>query len=126
MVLLGGTVQVAPDTHLEPDLLVMPEFTQVPASWVGVTGHWLAVEVSGRSSRVYDRDYKRPAYLAAGVREFWRADLRDRCVYLATPEAPVERAEVDRLRWTPPDGTDVVDIDVPALFEGITDVRTLG
>lgn len=121
MVLLGGTVDIAPGTHLEPDLLLMPEFTQVPAKWLGVSGHLLAVEVSGRGSRIYDRDYKRPAYLAAGVREFWRVDLRDRCVYVATQHAPTERAITDAVTWTPPEGGDGVTIRVDELFEGISD-----
>ena len=84
-------------------------------------GHLLAVEVSGRGSRIYDRDYKRPAYLAAGVREFWRVDLRDRCLYVATADAPDERAITDAVTWTPPDGGRGVTVHIAELFEGISD-----
>lgn len=121
MVLLGGTLDIAPGTHLEPDLLLMPEFTQVPAKWLGVSGHLLAIEVSGRGSRIYDRDYKRPAYLAAGVREFWRVDLRDRCLYVATADAPAERVVTAEVTWSPPDGGRGVTVQIDALFEGISD-----
>lgn len=126
MVLLSSTVEVAPDTHLEPDLLVLPEFDVLPEAWTAVSGQWLAVEVSGRGSRAYDRDYKRPAYLAAGIGEFWRADLRDRCVYVSTAAAPDERAERDVLVFTPPIGGPPLSIPVPALFDQIVDLRSTG
>jgi len=88
-----GAVEIAPNVHLEPDLLVMPAWTRVPETWLEVRDWWLAVEVSGRGSRIYDRDHKRPAYLSAGVREFWRVDLKDRCAYVSSPERPDERRE---------------------------------
>jgi Uma2 family endonuclease len=122
MVLLSGTVEVAPNTHLEPDLLVLPEFDVLPETWTAISGQWLAVEVSGRGSRVYDRDYKRPAYLAAGIAECWRADLRDRCVYVSTVTSPEERAERDTLVFTPPIGGPSLHIPVPPLFEQITEL----
>lgn len=39
------------------------------------TEHWLAVEVFSPSSRLYDRDFKRVAYLALGVAEVWLVDV---------------------------------------------------
>lgn len=126
MVLLSGTVEIAPDTHLEPDILVLPEFDVLPETWSAVSGQWLAVEVSGRGSRLYDRDYKRPAYLAAGIAEVWRADLRDRCVYVSTANAPEERAEHQTLVFTPPTGAAPLHIPVPALFDQIIDLRHTG
>ena len=32
--------------------------------WANVTEHWLAVEVLSRSSRFYDREFRRDAYFA--------------------------------------------------------------
>ena len=35
----------------------------------------MAVETASRSTVIYDRDFKRPAYLDLGVGEVWRVDL---------------------------------------------------
>ena len=114
-----GAVEIAPNVHLEPDVLVMPAWTHVPESWLEVRDWWLAVEVSGRGSRIYDREFKRPAYLAAGVREFWRVDPKDRCVLGSTPDRPDERRENGRVTWYPPSGPGPVAVDVESLFEGV-------
>jgi Uma2 family endonuclease len=114
-----GVVEVMPNVHMEPDVLVMPAGPTIPENWLAVPGWWLAVEVSGRGSRIYDREFKRPAYLRAGVREVWRADLEDRCVYVLTPERPEERREAGHLTWVPPAGPGPLVVDVPALFEGV-------
>ena len=113
-----GVVEVAPDLHLEPDVLVIPGST-LPESWMEIRDWWLAVEVSGRGSRIYDREFKRPAYLRAGVREVWRADLKDQCVYVSTPDRPEERREDDRVTWAPPEGPGPLVVAVKALFEGV-------
>src|SRR6185295_7674303 len=55
-----GAVPSGPNTRLEPDLLVIPT-RYVGVEWHEMSERWLAVEVSGRDSRVYDRDYKQGA-----------------------------------------------------------------
>ena len=61
-----GVVLSGLDTQLQPDLLVIPS-RYFGFEWGDMSERWLAVEVSGRDSRVYDRDYKRNAYLDLGV-----------------------------------------------------------
>ena len=107
-----GSVEVEPNVHLEPDILVVP--VGEPACEIGPETRWtairnwrLAVEVSGDGSRLYDRDHKTPAYLALGVREVWRADLKERWVFTwlrpgsARTAAPVGAGAVRRLRGNP-------------------------
>jgi Uma2 family endonuclease len=48
--------------------------------WRKITEHWLAVEVLSRSSRIYDREFKRDAYFALGLEQVWLVDWRDRSV----------------------------------------------
>lgn len=119
-VLTHGAVEVRPNVHMEPDILVVPEPSRVPDSWLGFRTWWLAVEVSGRGSRIYDRDFKRPAYLRAGVDEVWRADLRERCVFVATPKNPEERRVNDSLLWLAPGRSDQLRLDVSGVFEGVS------
>jgi Uma2 family endonuclease len=114
-----GSVEVAPDLHLEPDILVVPVTGPMSGRWTAVRTWWLAVEVSGRGSRVYDREYKRPAYLRAGVREVWRADLAERCILVARPDAPDERRSPTELGWHPPEMPAPLTLDVPRVFEGV-------
>ena len=70
-----GVIELKPRTHLEPDVLVFPGPIGKDFEWTDLTAHWLAVEVLSRSSKRYDRDYKRDAYLALGVPEVWLVDL---------------------------------------------------
>lgn len=117
-----GTVELEPNNHLEPDIMVIP--ADEPARgidantrWTAVRRFWLAVEVSGAGSRVYDRDHKMPAYLALGVREVWRADLDECCLYAALRGAPIPERHTDRLTWHPPELERPLEIDVAALFK---------
>lgn len=119
-VLTHGAVEVRPNVHLEPDILVVPEPSKVPDSWLGFRTWWLAVEVSGRGSRIYDRDFKRPAYLRAGVGEVWRADLRERCLFVTTPRDTEERRVNGVLFWLAPGESDQLRLDVSGLFEGVS------
>lgn len=116
-----GVVEVSPGTHLEPDILLIPNSGRAPENWSAVTDWWLAVEISGRGSRVYDRDFKGPAYMRAGVPTYWRVDMLDRCVYVTTPDGNTEVRHDTELRWQPPlPTTEPIVINVPALFDGIT------
>ena len=120
-VLTPGAVQVAPATHMEPDILVVPDDGTVPRKWLQMRDLWLAIEISGRGSRVYDRDFKGPAYMRAGVKTYWRIDLRDRCLYVSVPGQPAEVRYSDQVRWQAPVGPDApMVVDVRELLRGVT------
>src|SRR5262245_57820881 len=65
-----GEVILPPGNRLEPDILVFRTHS-LAMPWKDYE-RWLAVEVMSPGSRIYDRDFKGPAYLALGVRESWR------------------------------------------------------
>ena len=113
-----GAISVPPGTQLQPDVLVYPSRFPPDIDWAKVTEHWLAVEVLSRSSRIYDREFKRDAYLALGVREVWLVDLRDRNIEMCTQ--PGEgRVVRDAATWSMPDGAVSVIVDLAHLFDGI-------
>jgi len=111
-----GVLQRGKDTQLEPDLLVIPARFRHSTSWRQVAGWWLAVEVSGPASRIYDRDFKTAAYLRLGVQEVWRVDLRERTIYLSRENGPIDEPHADRLAWHPAGMPGPLDLDVQALF----------
>lgn len=111
-----GVIQAGTDTQLEPDLLVVPATAADPASWGQIREWWLAVEVSGRDSRVYDRDFKRDAYIRLGVREVWRVDLMERAVFVSRPGDRTESRHIDRLVWHPPEIPSPLIIDLDRIF----------
>jgi Uma2 family endonuclease len=98
-----GVIQQSDDTQLEPDLLVVPGHFRWSPSWRLFRDWWLAVEVSGSGSRVYDRDFKAPAYLDLGVREVWRIDLTERTVDRFTPGVSSESRFAESITWHPPE-----------------------
>jgi Uma2 family endonuclease len=114
-----GVIEVAPSVHLEPDLLVHPAQFGPEIPWTEISGWWLAVEVSGRSSRRYDRDYKRDAYLALGVREVWLVDLDEKCVLVSRTGEPRDVRHAERLAWHPSEMAEPLAINLPRLFRGV-------
>jgi Uma2 family endonuclease len=118
---LPGSVEIEPNLHLEPDVLVVPagEFAKgltVETRWTSIRSWWLAIEVSGKGSVVYDRDHKGPAYLAVGVREFWRVDLQEECIYLRRSSGQEEIRLAERVVWHPPELPEPLIISIPFLF----------
>jgi len=113
-----GVVTLPPLTQLEPDLLVVPPRFPPGTPWVEISEHWLGVEILSRSSRVYDREFKRDAYLALGVREVWLVDIRDRSVevYVRSGAGRVVR---DALTWSAPDDGLSVHVELTELFSDI-------
>jgi len=112
-----GVVTLPPLTQLEPDLLVVPPRFVPGTPWVEIAEHWLAVEILSRSSRVYDREFKRDAYLALGVHEVWLVDVRDRSIEVCTGEGG--RVVRDALTWSAPTGEVSVRVGLADLFAGI-------
>ena len=110
-----GVVVVRPDTKLEPDLLV-GRFPTGDPRWENVDEHWLAVEVSGVGSRVYDREYKRDGYLDAGVSEVWLVDLGLRRIFVSRVGGAKDVSHAVELTWRSPGGREMT-LDVAALFQ---------
>ena len=115
-----GAIEYGEKTQLEPDLLVYPAAFPPTTEWRRISGWWLAVEVLSPSSRVYDRDIKRRAYLELGVAEVWLVDVGAREVEVwRRGEAEAARwRDGDLLRWHPSALPDAVTLDLTALFAG--------
>jgi Uma2 family endonuclease len=115
-----GEIEVAPKTLLEPDLLVFPSTYAPGTAWRRIGGWWLAAEVFSPSSRMYDRAYKRDAYLSLGVREVWLVDLDERAIFVSRRgEAGRDVRHGAELRWAPEELREPLVIDVPSLFDGL-------
>ena len=113
-----GTIERAPATHLEPDILVFPARFSPKLKWREIDEHWLAVEVLSRGSRVYDREFKTNAYFALGVKEVWLVDPRHSSVEVCRPTG--ERQIVrDTLRWAVPTLDRIVTIELGEVFKGL-------
>ena len=111
-----GVIQAGDDTQLEPDLLVVPARCADNESWRQMADWWLAVEVSGIGSRVYDRDFKTGAYLRLGVREAWRVDLGDRVVFVSRRGGPADVPCTATLTWHPTEMAAPLRLDLRTVF----------
>ena len=113
-----GVVTLPPLTQLEPDLLIVPPRFAPGTPWVEITEHWLAVEILSRSSRIYDREFKRDAYLALGVREVWLVDVRERSVEVCVRKG-AGRVVRDAVTWTSPGDELSVRVELAELFADV-------
>jgi Uma2 family endonuclease len=83
-----------------------------------VTEHWLAVEILSRSSRMYDREVKRAAYLALGVPELWLVDYHDRSVEVWRSRGAPEVVR-EAIRWHVPILELIAVVDLAEVFAGL-------
>ena len=111
-----GAVVRMPRTQLQPDILVYPARFSPSTDWRKVTEHWLAVEIFSRSSRIYDREFKRDAYFALGLKQVWLVDWRDQSVEVCTAKGKSNVVR-DVIRWRIA-GADV-SIDLDEVFSGL-------
>ena len=116
-VLGPGAVTIPPRTQLEPDILVCPARYPLSSKWEDIDEHWLAVEVLSRSSRVYDRDFKRDAYLALGVQEVWLVDRGKKTVEVSRAQGSRDIVS-DKLQWHVPVLALAVEIPLTEIFAG--------
>ena len=114
-----GAIQQGDNTQLQPDILVLPGGDH-PDDWREIHGWWLAVEVMSPSSRVYDREVKRAAYLALGVQEYWLVDRRARSIEVWKPDLPSGEIVTDVIAWKPASLRRTISIDPSKAFEGIS------
>ena len=116
-----GAIQRGKDTQLQPDVLVCPPEFRPTVSWRDIRGWWLAVEVLSPSSRLYDREVKRGAYLALGVQEYWIVAPGDCWVERWSPNRADGVRTTGELRWRPAALDTEIVIDLGALFDGVCD-----
>ena len=118
-VVAGGAIQWGKHTQLKPDVLVCPPGFSPKLDWREIRGWWLAVEVLSPSSRLYDREVKRGAYLGLGVEEYWIADPDDCSVEVWSGERANSVRVTDTLTWQPASREGKIVIDLREIFEGI-------
>lgn len=111
-----GAVVRMPRTQLQPDILVFPARFSPMTDWRKITEHWLAVEVLSRSSRIYDREFKRDAYFALGLQQVWLVDWRDESVEVYTAKGK-SRVIRETIRWRVA-GVQLI-IDLNEVFAGL-------
>ena len=116
-----GAIQRGKYTQLQPDVLVCPPGVGPTLHWRDIRGWWLAVEVLSPSSRLYDREVKRGAYLALGVEEYWVVDPGDCSVEIWNREHPEGARVTDELVWRPAALDRAVVIDLRRVFRGVCD-----
>ena len=114
-----GEIEVAPQLHLEPDVLVFPTRFRPGTKWTAITDWWLAVEVLSPSSKHYDRDYKVAAYLGTGVREVWIVDLDQHSVEISDAQGRRSIVQSDVARWHPEAMTTPLQLDLEEIFRDI-------
>jgi Uma2 family endonuclease len=114
-----GEIEIAPKTLLDPDLLVCPTRFRAGTPWTKVSGWWLAVEVFSRSSKRYDRDFKRDTYLALGVREVWLVDKLEKAIFVSKPGTPKDVRRTGRFTWRPEELPEPLTIDCARVFRGL-------
>ena len=113
-----GGVPRGPKTQLEPDVLVYPSRYPVNSPWSEITEHWLAIEIFSPGSRIYDREFKRDAYLRLGVKEVWLVDADSRSVEISRTPGSSEHAS-DVIIWRPAAVDVEVRIELADIFAGI-------
>jgi Uma2 family endonuclease len=113
-----GVVVRKPKTQLQPDILVYPSRFAPTTDWPKISEHWLAVEVLSRSSRVYDREYKRDAYFKLGVQQVWLVDWREKLVEVCRGVGRTRRVR-DVIRWRVAATGVTVNVDLAGVFAGI-------
>ncbi|MEO8619990.1 MAG: Uma2 family endonuclease [bacterium] len=113
-----GAISFPPKAQLAPDILVIPARYPISERWADTTEHWLAVEILSRSSRVYDREFKRDAYLTLGVREVWLVDRWDRSVEVSCIGGTSETVR-NVLHWRVPTVDLTVRVELDVVFMGI-------
>lgn len=114
-----GELRLEPFTSLVPDVLVYPAKFGLGFPWKDITEWLLAVEIVSPSSAVYDRDYKRRAYLALGVQDYWVVDPMQRTIEVSRSLDDAPRVECRVFRYDVPGTSHWVPIEVPRVFRAV-------
>lgn len=116
---VAGELEVGDHTLMDPDLLVIPAGISPETHWKLIRTWWLAVEVLSPSTRLYDQDFKRPAFQAVGVDEVWLVDPDARNVSVWLGTNPVPTVHADEVTWRRSGLAVAVTVDLEWLFRGL-------
>lgn len=114
-----GTIQRGETTKFQPDILVDPAWFPPATHWRDISGWWLAVEVISPSSRMYDREVKRAAYMALGVEEYWLVDPRDSSVEVWKRGQAKGERHTQSLIWSPSGLASEIVVDLNEVFHDL-------
>lgn len=114
-----GEIEIAPNLHLEPDVLVFPAAFRSAKKWTEIGDWWLAVEVLSPSSKHYDRDYKLEAYLRVGVAEVWIVDLERGCCEVSGRDGRRSVLEYRTVSWHPAGMSQPLHLDLEEILRGL-------
>ena len=114
-------VRASDSTQTQPDILVLPlRFEGRDATrWEQMSRLLLAVEILSPATQRADREIKRAAYLANGVREYWIVDVAARCVERWTAATGTPVLERESLTWQPAVSSHPLEIDLVSLFREV-------
>ena len=118
-----GAIQRGKYTQLQPDVLVCPPGVRPSLNWRDIRGWWLAAEVLSPSSRLYDREVKRAAYLSLGVEEYWVVNPEDCSVEVWSGGRSGGLTATDSLVWRPSPLDREIVIDLREVFQGVCDAE---
>ena len=110
---------IGEDTYLQPDMVILPTDRAAGRTWREMPRPILCVEIISKSSRLFDREQKRRAYLEHGVPMYWIVDSRTRTVEVWTPAAAHHAVVADALTWSPVEGAEPFRITMGELFAGV-------
>lgn len=71
-----------------------------------------------KSSRVYDREFKRNAYFALGVQQVWLVDWWEQCIEVCRAPRKTRRVR-DVIKWHVPTVGVTVALHLSDIFAGI-------
>ena len=110
-------VEFAPDTMVEPDLVLFPPPAgPLPPRFRGSDGALLAIEVLSPSTARNDRQEKRALYQRERVPEYWIVDLDARIVERWRPTDARPEILVETLTWLPSGTTEPFVMKLPEFF----------
>jgi Uma2 family endonuclease len=116
MVLAPAGVHVSDSNWFEPDVAVYPEPEYTRRPWRELSPPLLVVEIVSASTQVRDREGKRPAYLAHGVKEVWLIDDDARSMERWTLAAEFPELYSDAITWNPDPAAPALMITANELF----------
>ena len=110
-------VDLADNTIVEPDIVVMPRAAAGPPR-SGTPGliPLLAVEVISPSSVNRDRVLKRRRYQRAGIAEYWIVDPDSRLIERWLPDDSRPEIITDVMRWNPPGASSPLEFELATIF----------